>query len=48
MNDFATDPFALQRFYWPHVRFYSKQREIIESIWSNDETYVRAGNKLGV
>lgn len=32
---------------WPHVDFYDKQWEIIDSVEQNVETYVPAGNKLG-
>jgi phage terminase large subunit len=41
------DPFKLAKMCWPHVRFYSKQREIIRSVEENDETFVSAGNMLG-
>lgn len=41
------DPFKLARLCWPHITFYSKQREIIRSIEENDETFVSAGNMLG-
>lgn len=32
---------------WPDVYFYDKQREVIDSVVNNTETYVPAGNKLG-
>lgn len=35
------------RLYWPHIRFYDKQREMIESVQLNRETFVVAGNQLG-
>ena len=41
------DPFALAALLWPEVRFYKQQREIIESVVDNDETFVPAGNMLG-
>ena len=41
-------PLDLQRLCWPDVTFYSKQKEIIDSVRWNDETYVPAGNMLGV
>ncbi len=41
------NPFALIRLCWPHVVLYREQKEIIQSIWDNDETYVVAGNMLG-
>lgn len=40
-------PFDLQKLLWPHVVFYNKQREIIESVVYDDETFVPAGNMLG-
>ena len=33
--------------YWPHIRFFDKQEETIESVALNHETVVVAGNKLG-
>ena len=32
---------------WPHVTFYDRQWEIVDSVERNDETYVPAGNMLG-
>lgn len=32
---------------WPHIKIYSKQREILRSLVVNDETFVPAGNMLG-
>ena len=43
----SMDPFLLKNLLWPHVVFYDKQREVIESVWQNDETVVPAGNMLG-
>lgn len=41
------DPFKLARVLWPDVYFYREQRQIIESVCQDDETFVTAGNKLG-
>jgi hypothetical protein len=41
------DPLVLARHYWPNIKFYNKQIEIIDSVWNNDETVVVAGNELG-
>ncbi|MCK9570483.1 hypothetical protein M0R72_16165 [Candidatus Pacearchaeota archaeon] len=41
------DPLILARHYWPNIKFYNKQIEIIDSVWNNDETVVVAGNELG-
>lgn len=41
------DPIKLQRLLWPEVSFYSKQKEVIYSVFENDETVVPAGNMLG-
>lgn len=41
------DPFALFKLVWPHLRLYDKQREILRSVWDNEETIVVAGHKLG-
>ncbi len=40
-------PLAFAGWLWPKVVFYREQRDIIESVLLNDETYVVAGNKLG-
>lgn len=40
-------PLALKQLLWPDVYFYAKQREMIESVWFNDETNVYAANLLG-
>lgn len=39
--------FLIKELYWPWVQFYDKQVEMIESTFTNVETYVTAGNKLG-
>lgn len=41
------DPLVLADEFWPEIRFYDKQRDVIRSVWSNDETVVVAGNQLG-
>lgn len=41
------DPLKLAKLLWPDVYFYKQQRQIIKSVWHNDETYVPAGNMLG-
>lgn len=41
------DPLQLKELLWPDITFYDKQREIIYSVWNNDETVVGAGNMLG-
>jgi hypothetical protein len=37
----------LKNLLWPDVRFYREQRDIIDSVWDNDETICVAGNMLG-
>lgn len=44
---YAGDPLALARDYWPSVRFYDRQEEVILSVRDNDETFVPAGHQLG-
>lgn len=41
------DALALKELLWPHVKFYPKQLEVIDSVFRDRETYVPAGNKLG-
>ena len=43
----VTHPLAFGKEYWPKVNFYKKQREILCSLYENDETIVVAGNELG-
>ncbi len=43
----TVDPIRLAKELWPDVVFYKEQRQIIYSVWYNDETIVAAGNKLG-
>jgi len=38
---------AVGRMHWPQVRLWSRQREMVESVIFNRETYVVAGNQLG-
>lgn len=45
--DSLRDPIELAKGLWPRVRFYRQQREILRSIWRDDETYAVAGNMLG-
>lgn len=40
-------PFAVLQDLWPSVTLYDKQREVIQSVEDNKETYVPAGNMLG-
>jgi hypothetical protein len=47
MNQQLQRILALARMYWPSVRFYNKQKDIIASVARDDETYVVAGNQLG-
>lgn len=41
------NPFAMIAKLWPKDVVYAKQREIVQSVEDDDETYVTAGNKLG-
>lgn len=41
------NPLAFAKIMWPKVKFYNKQREVIESVRDNYETFVPAGNMLG-
>lgn len=41
------DPLGFIAFFWPHVRLYDKQVQILESIRDNDTTISVAGNMLG-
>jgi hypothetical protein len=43
----SAEPLALAEALWPHVRFFGKQVEIIESVRDNDETFVVAANQVG-
>lgn len=44
---YIKDPIKLGKVLWPNVVFYRKQREIIYSVWENDDTVVPAGHMLG-
>lgn len=46
-NRKVVDPWALIHKIWPDIYLYDKQREILYSVWENDETVVPAGNMLG-
>ncbi len=41
------DPIEFCEEFWPHITLYDKQKEIVYSVWDNDETFVPAGNELG-
>lgn len=41
------NPFELITTLWPQVRLYDRQKEIVESVWADKETFVVAGNQLG-
>ena len=41
------NPIRLAKELWPDIHFFKQQKEIIESVWQNDETVVPAGNMLG-
>ena len=45
--DYWNSPLEFVANFWPDVRLYNKQREILESIALNDETYVPAANMMG-
>lgn len=47
MEQWRQDPLLFQRDLWPHVSFFDKQREMIESVRDNKETVAVAGNMLG-
>jgi hypothetical protein len=41
------DPMGIKDLLWPHVTFYKQQKQIIYSVWDDDETVCTAGNMLG-
>lgn len=43
----VVDPFEVIARYWPKICLYGKQKEIVESVWYEKETFVVAGNQLG-
>lgn len=47
MQEEFHDPIVFQKYFWPDVYLYDKQREICYSVRDNDETYAIAGNQLG-
>lgn len=47
MRRLPADPMRFAKLLWPGYTFYKQQREIIYSVRDNDETFVKAGNKLG-
>jgi hypothetical protein len=46
-ESFRNEPLRLGKILWPHVQFYREQREVIESVRDNDETFVPAANMMG-
>jgi len=46
-SQLITDPLKFATLMWPHVHFYDKQIEVIQSIVDDDMTVVPAGNMLG-
>lgn len=45
---FRQDPLLLVDYCWPHIKgFYKEQVEALDSVVTNDETYVVAGHQLG-
>jgi hypothetical protein len=44
---FRTEPLVFAKILWPGVYFYKDQREIIESVVWNKESYVAAAHKMG-
>lgn len=45
--DLEADPIRLGKFLWPDVELYRQQKEIVYSVWNDDETFVPAGHQLG-
>ncbi len=41
------DPIYFSKYYWPDVRFYAKQWDMIWAVETTPEVFVVAGNKLG-
>jgi hypothetical protein len=41
------DPIKFKRLFWPDMKLYDRQVEILRSLVLHDETYVPAGNQLG-
>lgn len=47
MRECIHSPLKFAKLFWPDVTFYKEQRQAIESVLLNNETYVPAGNMLG-
>ena len=45
--DIAREPLKFFKLYWPQLRLYDKQAEILQSLVEWDQTVVPAGNMLG-
>lgn len=41
------DPVKFVKCFWPHIKLYEQQAEIMRSVRDNDETYVPAANMMG-
>lgn len=41
------DPLQFAKLFWPSVRFYREQKDMVNSIRDSRETLVVAGNQLG-
>ncbi len=41
------DPLSWVHTFWPHIRLYDKQEEILLSVRDNPETFVYSGNEMG-
>lgn len=46
-EDYWNDPFALASILWPSAVFADYQKDIVNSVWENNDTIVVAGNMLG-
>lgn len=44
---FLRDPLKLIQVLWPHIRLWSREKELIYSMWHNRRTVCVAGNMLG-
>jgi len=45
--DWSIDPLKMMKLLWPDVMLYKQQKDIVYSVWNDDETIVPAGNMLG-
>lgn len=43
----TVDPLEFAKVFWPKVKFYKQQQELMLSVRDNDETFCPAGNMLG-